>query len=289
MPKTYNELYFHIRTELKNAGIEAFGQEARLLLAAASGKDKAELMRDMNLYTSKDLDEKALRFLQRRLGGEPLAYIIGAWEFYGLPMIVDRSVLIPRMDTEVLVDVAIDYCRQKGRKLRILDLCCGSGCIACAVASKVESANVIAADISQDALAICRKNISLNKLSSRIVPIRADALDWPPNHTGAFDMILSNPPYIATKELKELDSSVRDYEPHSALDGGADGLHFYREIIKHWCVTLRPGGLLIFEIGEEQASSVKQLMRDAGFVSVESHFDTLGTERVVVGQWKDEY
>lgn len=289
MPKTYNDLYFHIRTELKNAGIEAFGQEARILLAAASEKDKASLMRDMNLYTSRELEEKVLGYLNRRLKGEPLAYIAGAWEFYGLPMIVSPDVLIPRMDTEVLVDTALSYGRLRGRKIRVLDLCCGSGCIACAVAAKLDSASVIAADISPAALEICRKNISLNRLTSKIVPVRADATDWPPQHTGGFDMILSNPPYIATHELIELDSSVRDYEPLSALDGGSDGLDFYRAIIKHWTVTLRPNALMIFEVGEGQADAVKQMLLDAEFVSVDSRKDTLGVERVVIGQWKNEF
>ena len=289
MPKTYNDLYFQIRNELKDAGIEAYSQEARILLAAASSKDKAELMRDMNLYTSKELEEKVMGFLERRLSGEPLAYVAGAWEFYGLPMIVSPAVLIPRMDTEVLVDAALSYARLRSRRLRILDLCCGSGCIACAVASRLADVGVIAADISQPALEICRKNISLNKLSSKVVPVCFDATDWPSQRTGGFDMILSNPPYIPTAELQTLDSSVRNYEPMTALDGGEDGLDFYRAIIKHWTITLRPNGLMIFEVAEEQAAAVKHMLLDAEFVSVDSRFDTLGIERVVIGQWKNEF
>lgn len=289
MPKTYNELYFQVRNELKQAGVEAFGQEARILLASACDKTEAQLMRDMNLYTSGELEKKVMDMLDRRLSGEPLAYVAGSWEFYGLPMIVTPDVLIPRMDTEVLVDAALSYAKLLGRKLRVLDLCCGSGCIACAVASRLQNVSIFAADVSSSALEICRKNISLNRLSSKILTIYADALSWPPHHTGGFDMILSNPPYIPSSEIAGLDASVRDYEPHGALDGGEDGLDFYRAIIKHWTVTLRPNGLMIFEVGENQAEDVKQMLLEAGFISVDSRNDTLGIERVVIGQWKNEF
>lgn len=289
MPKTYNDLYFYVRNELKNSGIEAFGQEARLMLASASGKSQAELMRDMNLYTSADVEEKANHMLDRRLSGEPLAYVAGVWEFYGLPIAVTHDVLIPRMDTEVLVEAAIGYGKLRERKIRLLDLCCGSGCIACAVASKLPNASIIAADVSSSALEIARKNIAGNRLSNKIITMYADALTWPPDGVGAFDMILSNPPYIATEEIAALDASVRDYEPIGALDGGADGLDFYRAIIKYWSITLRPNGLMIFEVGEGQADAVKKMLADAGFVFVDSRFDTLGVERVVIGHWKNEF
>ena len=289
MPKTYNDLYFHIRNKLKESGVEAFGQEARILLASACGKTQAALMRDMNLYTSAELEEKAMTMLDRRLSGEPLAYVAGCWEFYGLPMVVTPDVLIPRMDTEVLVEAAIGYGKLRDRNIRVLDLCCGSGCIACAVASKLTNASIIAADVSAPALEVCRKNISANRLSSKIITIYADALSWPPQRTGGFDMILSNPPYIASDEIQKLDASVRDYEPLGALDGGGDGLDFYRAIIKYWTITLRPNGLMIFEVGEGQAPAVKELLLNAGFVSVDSRQDTLGIERVVIGQWKNEF
>ncbi len=289
MPKTYNDIYFSVRNKLRESGVEAFSLEARILLAAAAGKTTEQLMRDMYLYTSPEIEEKAHSMIERRLQGEPLAYISGSWEFYGLPMTVTPDVLIPRMDTEILVDAAIDAIKGFGMKGRVLDLCGGSGCIACAIANELPAARVVAADISPSALEVCRKNIKDNKLTSRIIPMNADATTWPPMSIGSFDVIVSNPPYIPSFELIELDCSVRDYEPMTALDGGEDGLDFYRAIIKYWTITMRPNGLMMFEVGEGQADEVKMMLLKAGFVSVEGRNDTLGFERVVIGKWKNEF
>ena len=226
MPKTYNDIYFSVRNALRENGVEAYSLEARILLAAAAGKTTEQLMRDMYLYTSSEIEERAHSMIQRRLQGEPLAYISGSWEFYGLPMTVTPDVLIPRMDTEILVGAAIEAIKGFGMKGRVLDLCCGSGCIACAIANELPAARVVAADISPSALEVCRKNIKDNKLTSRIIPMNADATTWPPMSIGSFDVIVSNPPYIPSFELIELDCSVRDYEPMTALDGGEDGLDF---------------------------------------------------------------
>lgn len=289
MPKTYNDIYFSVRNKLRESGVEAFSLEARILLAAAAGKTTEQLMRDMYLYTSPEIEERTHSMIERRLQGEPLAYISGSWEFYGLPMTVTPDVLIPRMDTEILVDAAIDAIKGFGMKGRVLDLCCGSGCIACAIAHELPAARVVAADISPSALEVCRKNIKDNKLTSRIIPMNADATTWPPMSIGSFDVIVSNPPYIPSFELIELDCSVRDYEPMTALDGGEDGLDFYRAIIKYWTITMRPNGLMMFEVGEGQADEVKMMLLKAGFVSVEGRNDTLGFERVVIGKWKNEF
>ena len=289
MPKTYNDIYFAVRSRLRDNGVEAFGLEARILLAAAAGKTTEQLMCDMYLYTSSEMEEKAMSMLERRLAGEPLAYIAGSWEFYGLPITVTPDVLIPRMDTEIMVAAAVEAVKQFGMKGRILDLCCGSGCIACAVASELPAARVVAADISSTALEVCRKNIKDNRLTSRIITMHADATTWPPMSIGSFDVILSNPPYIPSRELIELDCSVRDYEPLNALDGGEDGLDFYRAIIKYWTIALRPNGLIMFEVGEGQADDVKRMLLRAGYVSVDSRLDTLGIERVVIGKWKNEF
>lgn len=289
MPKTYNDIYFSVRKQLRDSGIEAFALEARILVAAAAGKTTEELMRDLNLYTSDAIENTATDMLSRRLKGEPLAYISGSWEFYGLPMTVTPDVLIPRMDTEVLVDAAVEFIKSRGMKARVLDLCCGSGCIACAISHEMPASRLVAADISIPALEVCRKNVKDNKLASRIITVNADAATWPPMSIGSFDLIVSNPPYIASSELMGLDGSVRDYEPLGALDGGEDGLDFYRAIIKYWTITLRPNAQIMFEVGEGQADAVKRMLLDAGYVSVSGRFDTLGVERVVIGQWKNEY
>lgn len=288
MPKTYNDIYFLVRSKLHENGVEAYSQEARFLLAAASGKSVEQLMRDMYLYTSAEVENKAVEMLNRRLDGEPLAYICGVWEFYGLPIYVTPDVLIPRMDTEILVSAAVSVYKGLNMKGRILDLCCGSGCISCAISSELPTARLVAADISTKALDVCRKNITLNRLSPRIITINLDATQWPPTSIGSYDLIVSNPPYICSEEISRLDRSVRDFEPHLALDGGKDGLKFYRDIIDHWTITLRANGVIMFEVGEGQADAVKQLLINKGYVSTQSIKDTLGVERVVVGRWKNE-
>ena len=149
MPKTYNDLYLATRTALKNAGVEAYALEARLLVAYAVGKTKEEFVRDLRLYTSDENEQKIAALLQRRIAGEPLAYLIGEWEFHGLPIVVTPDVLIPRMDTEVLVDAALRVLVGRKMNARILDLCSGSGCIGCALAHELPAARVVMVDISE--------------------------------------------------------------------------------------------------------------------------------------------
>lgn len=283
MPKTYNELYLHARSELKKAEIEGYTLEARLLASKAAEKSKEAFLRDLTLYTSAECEQRLEALLQRRLAGEPLAYITGDWEFYGLPMKVTPDVLIPRMDTEVLVDTALKALRGRKMDARILDLCCGSGCIGVALAHELPASHVLMVDISERALEVSRQNIRLNRVN-RTATLRADALEKPPMSIGQFDLIVSNPPYVASFDILTLDSSVRDYEPIGALDGGEDGLTFYRAIIHNWLRALRPGGLIMFEVGEDQAASVRALMREGGLQDVFSVQDTAGIDRVVVGR-----
>ena len=271
------------RNILRQHGIENAGFEAKLLLASVSGKTLAQLMRDMRLYTTEDVTDKVLDCTARRIKGEPVAYITESWEFYGIPLYINSSVLIPRMDTELLVDTATELLVGNKMDARILDLCCGSGCISCAVAHELPASRVMAVDLSSDALDVCRKNVDANGLSSRIICMQADATTTPPLAIGKFDMIISNPPYIASDEILSLDNSVRDYEPIWSLDGGADGLEFYRKIIKYWRVLLNPGGYILFEVGEEQSDPVKEMLLTGGFSFVETRRDTIDVERVVIG------
>ena len=282
--KTYNDIYLQARNALREHDIEGYNLEARLLVATAAGKTTQELLRDLSLYTTPDVAARVEELTERRINGEPVAYITGAWEFYGLPMIITTDVLIPRMDTELLVDAAKELLNGRKMDARILDLCCGSGCIACAVGHELPATRLVAVDISASALDICRRNIAANRLSSRAICMQADATASPPMSMGQFDMIISNPPYIPTAELKKLDRSVRDFEPAWALDGGKDGMTFYKSIIKYWKALIRPGGYLLFEVGEGQADAVKEMMLTGGFRSVGSKFDTLGVERVIMGK-----
>ena len=282
--KTYNDIFMQARNALRDHGIEGYSLEARLLVATAAGKTTQELLRDLSLYTSPEMADKVAALTERRISGEPVAYITGAWEFYGLPMYINSDVLIPRMDTELLVDAARELLNGRKMDARVLDLCCGSGCIACAVGHELPAARIVAVDLSAKALEVARRNVAANRLSSRVICMQADATASPPMSMGQFDMIVSNPPYVRSADMKKLDPSVRDFEPSWALDGGKDGLKFYKAIIKYWKSVLRPGGYLLFEVGEGQAESVKEMLLTGGFRSVSSKFDTLGVERVVIGK-----
>jgi len=282
--RTYNELYMQTRNALRDAKIEGFALEARILVATAAGKTTQELMRDLPLYTSPQVEKKVGELTARRLNGEPVAYITGSWEFYGLPMVVTSDVLIPRMDTERIVDTAKELLTGRNMNARILDLCCGSGCIACAVAHEMPATHIVAVDLSATALEIARKNIAANRLTSRVLTLQADATQSPPMSIGKFDMILSNPPYIPSTDILTLDASVRDYEPIWALDGGENGLKFYKAIIKYWKHLLNPGGYLVFEVGEDQAADVEEMLLNAGFRETDTRRDSQGIDRVVFGR-----
>ena len=184
----------------------------------------------------------------------------------------------------MLIDKALELTRERNAAPRVLDLCCGSGCIGLAMAQELPESRVVMLDLSRKALDITRRNIRLNGLSARAVCMEADALIPPSDNLGSFDIVLSNPPYIATAEIETLDSSVKDFEPRSALDGGEDGLVFYRFIASEWKRALRTGAWLLFEIGETQAADVMKIMRLAGYKNVDCVKDTAGHDRVVFGR-----
>ena len=269
---------------LRQNGVEGYSLEARILVACAAGKTVQQLLRDINLYTTEQVENTVLDYTARRLRGEPVAYITGSWEFYGLPMVITPDVLIPRMDTEVLVDAVKEFLTGYRMDARVLDLCCGSGCITCAVGHELPATKLVAVDLSASALEVCRHNIARNRLNSRVICMQADATASPPLGIGSFDVIVSNPPYIPSAEIPGLDRSVRDFEPVWALDGGEDGLRFYKGIIKYWKSLLRPGGSLFFEVGEGQAKAVSEMLMAAGFASTQTKKDTQMIDRVVIGK-----
>lgn len=284
MAKTYNEIYIQTRKDLRAAGIEAYSLEARILVASAAGKTMAQLTRDLPLYAAPGLEETVRSMTERRLAGEPVAYITGSWEFYGVPLEVTKDVLIPRPDTEVMVEAAIRLFAGRNGKPRILDLCTGSGCVGIAMAVHMPGARVILADNDPKALSICRKNVQRHKLDVRVMCIDADATKKPPILMGKFDLITCNAPYIPTAEIETLDSSVKDYEPYQALDGGEDGLDIVRPVISLWKSVLKDNGTIMLEIGEGQSPAVQSLLKQAGFSKVLALRDTAGTERIIVGQ-----
>ena len=283
MATTYNNLYLDTRQRLREAGVEGAQLEARELLCHAAGKNREQFYRDMALYAPDPVEEKLAALVERRLAGEPVAYLIGEWGFYGLALGVTPDVLIPRMDTEVLAERAILLARAAGEGARVLDLCAGSGCVGLAVAANVPTCRVVLADVSEAALKICKGNVRRNELNARVTCVQADALQKPDAALWDFDVIACNPPYIPTGDLAGLDVSVRDYEPRSALDGGADGLDFYRAIAAQWGSALRLGGSLLFEVGINQAMDVAALLEGSGFEDIQSTQDTQGIPRVVEG------
>ena len=282
MAITYNDLYLEIRRQLRAADSGDPTLESRELVAFACGKTKEELLRDGRLYVTPEVEARVRALVQRHLDGEPTAYLIGEWEFYGLPLDISRDVLIPRPDTEVLAGLAIDFVKTQGA-CRVLDLCAGSGCIGLAVASQCPESRVVLGELSEGALRICRQNIRRNGLSGRVVPMQMDALAPPPAQLGEFRCLVSNPPYIPAGDIPGLDPSVRDYEPHMALDGGADGLDFYRNLAREWKNALTVGGKIFLEVGIGQADDVLRLLRAQGFGDLEITKDLNGIPRVVHG------
>ena len=283
MAKTYNDIYIDARRALKDAGIEAYALEARLIVACVSGKTTEKLLKDLNLYAGEDLVQKVRACVERRLQGEPVAYITGSWEFYGVPLYVNSSVLIPRPDTEIMARAAISLFAGRKSHPRILDLCTGSGCIGCAMALHMPAARIVMADNDPDALAVARENLQRCRLAPRVMCVQADVYDKPPILMGEFDLITCNAPYIPSDELMTLDRSVRDYEPIHALDGGEDGLNVIRAVISGWKSVLKDDGTIMLEVGEGQAEEVCRLLREAGFARTGCLKDTAGTDRIVVG------
>ena len=282
MAITYNDLYLDVRQRLRESGVEAATLEARELVCFGTGKSREELARDSRLYASPEREAQVRRLVERRMAGEPVAYLIGEWEFYGLPLDISQNVLIPRADTEVLAEQAIAYIQTLG-DCRVLDLCAGSGCVGLAVASQCPQVRVVLGEIDDSALKICRQNIRRNSLSARVMPIQMDARKKPARSLGEFQCIVSNPPYIPTGDIAGLEASVRDYEPHMALDGGADGMDFYRSIAEQWKEALTPGGRIYFEVGIGQADAVLRLMRSQGFGDLQIIKDHHKIPRVVLG------
>jgi release factor glutamine methyltransferase len=265
--------------------VQDAGVLARMLVCQASGKSQAEFLADRDLYASEKIVEEVEANLQRLLNDEPIAYILGQWEFYGLPLHVSPDVLIPRDDTCAVADLAIKQALFLEKDPRILDLCCGSGCIGLAVASRVKDARVTLADISRDALAVAKNNIALNKLTGRVYCVSADAMQPAHPFLGKFDMIVSNPPYITGEEMKVLPKSVSEFEPHLALYGGEDGLDFYRSIAVNYKNALKPGGYLAFEFGMGQGDDVCAILEENGYTVLERSRDYNLVERAVLAQY----
>ena len=276
MVKKYADLFLDARRALLKQEGQFAANVARELVCAASGKTAEQVIADREIYASEEVCELTESFVQRRLRGEPMPYILGQWDFYGMALTVTPDVLIPRDDTVVVTELAIKKAMYLEQNPRILDLCTGSGCIGLAIARRVKDARVTLGDVSAAALRVARRNVSQLKLTGRVNCVAMDALKPAQEFLGTYDLIVSNPPYVTTQEMETLDPSVRDFEPHLALDGGADGLDFYRRISRDYAAHLSPGGTLLMEVGAGQAEDVAAMFPKAEIIK-----DICGIERVV--------
>lgn len=273
---------------LTEAGIEEATLDARYLLFEVFHTDMTHFLLDRGRGISEDdqvLDQvKQYRLMiEKRSQRIPLQHITGSREFMGLEFYVNEHVLIPRQDTETLVELILkDY---KGRKPVILDMCTGSGCIAISLSKIGGFNNVTAVDLSKEALKVAKRNADVLLGPGRITLIESD-LFQAIEPESRFDIIVSNPPYIPTEIIKELQPEVRNFEPMLALDGREDGLFFYRQLVSEGRRFLNPGGSIYFEIGYDQAESVSALLEDAGFAEIRVVKDAAGLDRVVCAVMK---
>ncbi len=269
---------------LAGAGIETAQLDAQLLLAEAAKIDRATMFSRAVCLTP-EIRAEFDAMVDRRANHEPIAYILGRREFYSLEFEVNRDVLIPRPQTETVVDAALEFIASQP-EARVLDLCTGPGTIAVAIAANAPLATIVAADISPRALAVARGNAARNRVADRIEFVCADLFE-PLDlgaHLGLFDIIVCNPPYVSRAEIASLAPDVRDFEPRSALDGGVDGLDFFRRIGPVVPLHLRLGGLLVLEVGYVQDDAVKEILASGGMRPGKIAKDLDGIVRVVTAQ-----
>ena len=263
-------------------GFDSARLDAELLLAHALKVDRVRLIIDADRPLTRSELAAYRQLIQRRRGREPVAYIRGIREFYGLEFRVDRRVLIPRPDTETLVDVGLERTRARHLFGRALDLCTGSGCVAIAFARRRPTWQVTGVDIDAGAVSVARENAVRLGAASSVGLVEGDLLA-PIPEPHRFDLIVANPPYIPRAELAEQDPGIRDFEPTHALDGGSDGLELVRRIVQAAPARLAPAGVMATEIGCQQADRVAALFEQAGLQQIERHRDCGGQQRVVSG------
>lgn len=278
------ELYLYGKQSLRDHLIETPGLEAYMLLS------KSELLNDLSevySHPEKEIDqegvEKYRNLLMRRLKGEPAAYIMGKREFYSRSFKVNPSVLIPRAETELLVDETVEIINETMSPL-ILEVGTGSGCIAVTLASLCEDARIVASDISKDALLVAKENSNNHGQNERISFIEGDLLSS--FKYNSFDIVVSNPPYIKEGELPHLQPEVKDFEPKVSLTAGKDGLYYIKKIISDCTSILKDGGSCVLEVGQGQRESVESIFKEFGFVDISYTKDLNGIERVVRAKWK---
>lgn len=280
---TLSDIYKQGKEILKNARVEDYDFDNRMIFEYCFNLKRHELSFFKDKIPSEKLKNKYFYCIEKRKNKVPLQYILGYWYFMGRKFKVKKGVLIPRDDTEVLVNVAVSKLKNI-KNARILDLCTGTGIIAITLASIFKDARIIAADISDVALDVLKKNITLNKVDNIIVK-KIDVLNFNDLKFNDLDLIVSNPPYIPKNDIKSLQDEVK-FEPKLALDGGKDGLDFYRAITKNFKHLLKPNGDICFEVGIKQSFDVMKILSSNGFYDIKIAKDINNIDRVVYGKLK---
>lgn len=277
---------------LKQANIADASIDAERLLMYLMNENRTFIYLHRNDGTDENHADAYFELIDRRAEGEPLQYIVGEQEFMGLSFNVNEAVLIPRQDTETLVETALSFAKNKKGSISILDMCCGSGAIAISMAYFLPKSKLTACDISEAALNVARSNAKKNGVEKKINFIESD-LYMPVQKKkpmkDKFDMILCNPPYIPSDVIPTLQREIKDHEPVAALDGGEDGLDFYRKMVTDSAVHLKKGGYILFEIGHDQADEVTALLEEEGcYKDIFTHKDMARSDRVITARLQSE-
>ncbi|PKM57207.1 MAG: peptide chain release factor N(5)-glutamine methyltransferase [Firmicutes bacterium HGW-Firmicutes-3] len=275
-----NEVLADVKKEFELANKQDSEVDARWLLAELLGCSMTELLLMQGKTLSDEMYLSFMSLIQRRLAGEPLQHILGYQNFYGYDFKVNGHVLIPRFETEELVEKAISLIIEKRMK-DVIDMCCGSGCIGIALLKECAEIYVYGVDVSHEAVGIAYENGLNLDVSHRLTIYESDLfLNVPPM---GVDMIVSNPPYIPSNTIHSLSTEVKDREPNLALDGGTDGLEFYRRIVVEGKPYLKEGGYLLFEVGHDQKDAVCRIMEENAYQNVKGYNDLSGNSRMVIG------
>lgn len=280
---TYKECFEWGRKSLQQCDVSEADLDARLLLEFVCDTDRNALLVHGDREVSKEQQETYTELIEKRSHHIPLQHLTGTQNFMGLDFKVNEHVLIPRQDTEVLVEEVLKYLHDG---MHVLDMCTGSGCILISILHYSNDCCGLGVDLSEDALAVAKENAGkFLQEDTDCQFLKSNLFEHVPDGQ-KFEIIVSNPPYIEQEEIPKLMSEVKDYEPMMALDGGADGLDFYRKIVEKSVSYLCGGGMLFFEIGYNQGNAVMQLMEAAGFSEVQLVKDYAGLDRVVLGTWQ---
>nr|WP_243428182.1 peptide chain release factor N(5)-glutamine methyltransferase [Clostridium rhizosphaerae] len=268
--------------ELKGNNIDSYMLDCQLILGKVLNLDRMSIITNRNMEVDKNACNEYNKLLGKRKNKMPIKYITESCEFMGLNFFVKDGVLIPRPDTEILVEEAIKEIKQK-KSVKICDLCCGSGAIGISIAKNIDFVYVDCCDISDVSEEVTKKNIQTLGLEKRVTFVKSDLLKYALEEGRQFDALVSNPPYIRTEVIPTLMEDVKNYEPYIALWGGEDGLDFYRKITEQSRSTLKNGGVLAYEIGYDQAKEVSDILINSGYINVKVIKDLAGNDRVVTG------